>query len=447
MNDLAPGRRSAEVSSTPEPEPAKLARSRIDSIDLLRGIVMVIMMLDHTRDFVHSGAFKFDPTDLTKTTIAVFFTRWITHYCAPVFVFLAGTGAYLQLARGKSKSELSRFLVTRGLWLVVLEFTVVRFGVFFSPDYRFLGMMQVIWVIGVSMIVLAALIHLPVRVIAGFGIAMIALHNLLDRIHLQGWQGPGSAVPSFGAKLWFIAHQAFEGFPVAGWPSPIVAVIYPLIPWVGVMAAGYAFGTLYQWDAQRRRRLLLIMGSAATLLFVLLRAINRYGDPSHWSRQNSTAFTILSFLNTTKYPPSLLFLLMTLGPAILALAWFERRSTSHGFQSGSASMERISGPHGLFERVRNFFVTFGRVPLFFYILQWYTAHLIAVVAGLIARQPVGWQFASPIEKFNNPPPAGVGFRLWIVYVCWALGVLLLYPLCKWFAGVKARRKDWWLSYL
>src|SRR6266516_3825744 len=269
----------------------------------------------------------------------------------------------------------------------------------------------------------------------------------IDSIDLQGWQGPGSAVPSFGAKLWFIAHQAFEGFPVAGFPSPIVAVIYPLIPWVGVMAAGYAFGALYQWDARRRRRLVLIMGSAATILFILLRAINRYGDPSHWSRQGTTAFTILSFLNTTKYPPSLLFLLMTLGPAILALAWFERRSTAHGFQSGNASMERVSGQHGLFERIRNFFVTFGRVPLFFYILQWYTAHLIAVAAGLIAGQPVGWQFASPIEKFSNPPPPGVGFRLWIVYVCWALGVLLLYPLCKWFAGVKARRKVWWLSYL
>ena len=446
-NEFVSGLQPADVSSTPELEAAKPARSRIDSIDLLRGIVMVIMMLDHTRDFVHSGAFKFDPTDLTKTTIAVFFTRWITHYCAPVFVFLAGTGAYLQLARGKSKSELSRFLVTRGLWLVVLEFTVVRFGVLFNPDYRFLGVMQVIWVIGVSMIVLAALIHLPVRVVAGFAIAMIALHNLLDRIHLQGWQGPGSAVPSFGAKLWFIAHQAFEGFPVAGFPSPIVVVIYPLIPWVGVMAAGYAFGALYQWDARRRRRLLLIMGSAAIILFILLRAINRYGDPSHWSRQGTTAFTILSFLNTTKYPPSLLFLLMTLGPAILALAWFERRATAHGFQSANASVERVSGRHGLFERVRSFFITFGRVPLFFYILQWYTAHLIAVTAGLIAGQPVGWQFASPIEKFSNPPPPGVGFRLWVVYVCWALGVLLLYPLCRWFAGVKARRKDWWLSYL
>jgi uncharacterized membrane protein len=414
--------------------PKSPERGRIDSIDLLRGIVMVIMMLDHTRDFVHSGAFNFDPTDLTKTTAAVFFTRWITHYCAPVFVFLAGTGAYLQFARGKSKRDLSRFLVTRGLWLIVLEFTVVRFGLLFSLDYRFLGIMQVIWVIGVSMMVLAALIYLPLRLIAAFGVAMIALHNLLDGFKVQGWQGPGSAVPGLPAKLWMIAHQAFEGFPVARFPSPIVVVIYPLIPWIGVMAAGYAFGALYQKDFALRRRILLAMGGSATVLFIVLRAINAYGDPAKWSHQKSALFTLLSFLNTTKYPPSLLFLLMTLGPAMIALALFETKTKTSGSQS-------------ILARLRDAFVTFGRVPLFFYILQWYTAHLIAVVAGLLAGQSVAYQFQSPIDKFAGPPPSGVGFRLWVVYVCWAVGVLLLYPLCKWFAGIKARRRDWWLSYL
>jgi uncharacterized membrane protein len=425
----------------PEPladiEPAQIDRgsTRIDSIDLLRGIVMVIMMLDHTRDFVHSGAFQLDPTDLTRTTVPLFLTRWITHYCAPVFVFLAGTGAYLQLARGKSKRELSRFLVTRGMWLVLLEFTVVRLGVFFNLDYRFLVFLQVIWVIGVSMIVLAALIHLPVKVIAGVGIGMIALHNFLDRIHIVGWRGPGSPVPGLGAKLWFIAHQPFEVFPVAGFPSPIVFVVYPLIPWVGVMAAGYAFGVVYQKGPAWRRRFLLATGSVATALFILLRAINFYGDPSRWARQKSTVFTILSFLNTTKYPPSLLFLLMTLGPAIIALALFE-----------SDTLPRARAAGAVVASVKNALITFGRVPLFFYILQWYTAHIIAVVAGLIAGQSVGYQFASPIDKFNSPPPAGVGFRLWVVYLCWAIGVLLLYPICKWFGGVKARRRDWWLSY-
>jgi uncharacterized membrane protein len=403
----------------------------------LRGIVMVIMMLDHTRDFVHSGAFNFDPTDLTQTTVAVFLTRWITHYCAPVFVFLAGTGAYLQFARGKSKRELSRFLMTRGLWLIVLEFTVVRLGVFFSFDYRFLGMMQVIWVIGASMIILAGLIHLPVRAIAVFGIALIGFHNLLDGIKVQGWRGPGSPVPGLGAKLWIIAHQAFQGFPVAGFPSPVVVVVYPLIPWVGVMAAGYAFGVLYQKDENYRRRLLLWLGSGSVVLFIILRALNMYGDPAKWSTQTSSIFTLLSFVNTTKYPPSLLFLLMTLGPALIALAAFEAAATSNaGFARSS-----------ILGKLRNIFVTFGRVPLFFYILQWYTAHVLGVFAGLIAGQPVAYQFASPIDKFGSPPPAHVGFRLWVVYVCWFTGVLLLYPLCKWFAAVKARRRDWWLSYL
>jgi uncharacterized membrane protein len=410
-------------------------RSRLDSIDLLRGIVMVIMMLDHTRDFVHSGGFLFDPTDLTKTTTAVFFTRWITHFCAPAFVFLAGTGAYLQFARGKTKRELSKFLATRGLWLIVLELTVVRMGVFFSFDYRFFGFLQVIWVIGASMIVLAALIHLPLKVTAGFGIVMIALHNLLDRFQVQGWRGPTSPVPSVGAKLWMLLHQSFQVFPVLGFPSPVVAVVYNLIPWVGVMAVGYAFGSLYQKDASQRRRWLLWLGVITTWLFIFIRAVDIYGDPAHWSKQKNVVFTVLSFLNTTKYPPSLEFLLMTLGPAMLVLWWFD--------SSGALAGGRVS----LVARFRNAFVTFGRVPLFFYLLQWYTAHLIAVVAGLIARQPVAYQFASPIDKFSNPPPAGAGFRLWIVYVCWIAGVLLLYPLCKWFAGVKARRRDWWLSYL
>jgi uncharacterized membrane protein len=417
------------------PQPASPDRRRVDSLDLLRGIVMVIMMLDHTRDFVHRYVLQgFDPTDLQHTSVKLFFTRWITHFCAPVFVFLAGTGAYLQIARGKTKNSLSRFLFTRGLWLVVLEFTVVRISVTFNVDYRFLGGMQVIWAIGVSMIVLAVLVQLPVRVVGVFGVAMIALHNLLDRFHVQGWRGPQSPVPSVWAKLFILLHQAFEAFPVLWFfPSPVVFVLYPLIPWIGVMAAGYAFGMLYQMNAERRRRWLLIMGAAATLLFVVMRAINRYGDPSHWSEQSTPSFTFLSFLNVTKYPPSLLFLLMTLGPAMLALAWFESNKLA-GARSGS-----------LWNRIRTVFVTFGRVPLFFYLLQWPTAHFLSVIVHLIAGKPVRWMFASVFD--SNGPPPGSGFNLAVVYACWIVGVLLLYPLCKWFAGVKARRRDWWLSYL
>lgn len=425
------------------PQPVKPATSRIDSIDLLRGIVMVIMMLDHTRDFVHRDIFQgIDPTDLSKTNAILFFTRWITHFCAPIFVFLAGTGSYLQFARGKSKRDLSRFLVTRGLWLIVLEFTLIRISMTFNVDYRFLGMMQVIWVIGASMIILALLIHLPLRVVAAFGILMIALHNLLDRFHAAGWQGPGSAVPSYGAKLFIILHQAFAAFPVLGWPSPVVAVIYPLIPWVGVMAAGYAFGAVYQWDAQRRRRLLVRMGTAGILLFIVLRAVNQYADPSHWSRQDTIVFTVLSFLNTTKYPPSLAFLLMTLGPALLALAWFEVRR-SDGASQGRQAQEP---PQGIIGKLRGALITFGRVPLFFYLLQWPTAHFISVIVHFAAGKPVAWMFGSSAENLFAAPP-GAGFNLAVVYACWIAGVLILYPLCKWFAGVKARRRDWWLSYL
>ncbi len=388
---------------------------------------MVVMMLDHTRDFVHSAVVQFDPTDLSRTNVALFFTRWITHFCAPVFVFLAGTSAYLQFARGKSKGDLSRFLVTRGIWLIVLEVTVVRLLVTFNFDIRFLGMLQVIWVIGVSMIVLAALIHLPLKVVAAFGLAMIALHNLFDGFNIASWRGPESPLPSLGGKLWLLLHQPFEAIPVWGFPSPVVFVIYPLIPWIGVMAAGYAFGTLYQMDSYRRRRWLLIIGGTATALFVILRAINVYGDPAPWSQQPSAVFTLLSFLNTTKYPASLLFLLMTLGPAILALAVFELRPNAGGV-------------------LREFFVTFGRVPLFFYLLQWFTAHVISILLHLAFGKPVAWLFQSPVDAFGVPPQ-GVGFNLGVVYLCWIAGVLLLYPLCKWFAGVKARRRDWWLSYL
>jgi uncharacterized membrane protein len=402
-----------------------MERRRIDSIDLLRGIVMVIMMLDHTRDFVHNAALQFDPTDPTRTNVALFFTRWITHFCAPVFVFLAGTGTYLQFLRGKSKGELSKFLITRGLWLIVLEVTVVKFGVFFNFDYRFLGFLQVIWVIGVSMIVLAGLIHLPLKVVAGFGLLMIAFHNLLDRFEAKSWAGPEAPIPNVVHKLWMLLHQPFEAFPVLPILSPVVFVVYPLVPWIGVMAVGYAFGELYKLDAQRRRRLLLIIGGVATGLFVVLRAIDVYGDPGKWSQQKNIVYTVLSFLNTTKYPASLLFLLMTLGPSILALAFFESRS--------------------FLGRIGQFFVTFGRVPLFFYLLQWYTAHTISILLHLAFGKPVGWLVKSPVDF--SAPPAGIGFNLVIVYVAWIIGVLLLYPLCKWFAGVKQRRRDWWLSYL
>lgn len=400
---------------------AAAPKFRIDSIDLLRGIVMVIMLLDHTRDFTHWGALQFDPTDLTRTSGALFLTRWITHFCAPVFVFLAGTSAFLQLSRGKSKAELSKFLWTRGLWLIVLEFTVIRFGVFFNLDYTFLGAAQVIWALGWSMIALAGLIHLPLKLIAGIGVGMMVLHNLLDPIQIVPWQGPGSPVPDAAAKLWMVLHQQGP-MPVAGFPSPIVFIMYPLIPWIGVMAAGYAFGALYALDPMRRSAILLRIGIAATAAFIVVRALNLYGDPSRWSAQKSGLYTVLSFLNVTKYPPSLLFLLMTLGPAMVALWWFERPIRN--------ALGRA-------------LITFGRVPLFFYVLQWYTAHLFGIALHMAANKPLDPLFGAPI----GPVPANFGFGLGVTYAAWIAGTLLLYPVCRWFAGVKARRRDWWLSYL
>ncbi|HKG90297.1 MAG TPA: heparan-alpha-glucosaminide N-acetyltransferase domain-containing protein [Gemmatimonadaceae bacterium] len=436
---------------------AAAVRRRIDAVDLLRGIVMVLMLLDHTRDFTHQNALQFDAADLARTTPALFFTRWVTHFCAPIFVFLAGTGAYLQGARGRSKRELSRFLVSRGFWFIALEFTVVRLVAFFDYDPSLLGIAQVIWVIGVSMIVLAALIHLPLRAVAAFGVGMIALHNLLDGVRPNAWRGPGSPVPSLGDKLLTILHT--QGvFPIAGWPSPLLLVLYPLIPWVGVLAAGYALGAIYGWEPARRQRWLLRAGLAMVAAFVVVRAFNfegnpvkigadhGYGDPNPWRTEIqvpvdpsaartpnaptrtvrlSPTFVALSFLNTTKYPPSLLYLLMTLGPALLALRWFERRPPSS------------RGPVGAL-------VTFGRVPFFFYLLQWPYVHVVGIALSLAFGKSTATYFSNPLKW---DPTWNFGFPLWVTYLCWMLGVVLLYPLCRWFAGVKARRRDWWLGYL
>lgn len=399
-------------------------KQRIYSIDLLRGIVMMIMLIDHTRDFVHAGAMQFDPTDLSKTSVAIFFTRWITHFCAPIFVFLAGTSIFLQKLNGKSNRELSRFLFTRGLWLIILEFTVVRFGIVFNLDYyTAFGMVQVIWVIGVSMIVMAALIYLPAKIIGAIGVAMIILHNLLDRFQLPpNIAFAGEPPPDVWQAIWLILHQ--QGVvPIPGTMGGFVA--YPLIPWIGVMAAGYAFGTLYGMERERRRKWLFVLGGAATLLFVVVRLTNIYGDPSVWSAQDTPAFTFLSFLNTTKYPPSLLYLLMTLGPALIFLALTEKID-------GKAIWQRIG-------------ITFGRVPMFFYILQWFTAHLAGIVLSLLAGKDVSHFFGSPMG--GGPLPADAGFPLWVVYAAWITGLIILYPLCAWWGNVKRRNKHWTMSYL
>ena len=397
------------------------ARQRIDSIDLLRGLVMVIMMLDHVRDYFHYANFQFDPTNLEKTTAALFMTRWITHYCAPVFFFLAGTGAFLRRSRGASAAEISRFLASRGLWLIVLELTVIRFLISgdLSPNGLLLG--QTIWALGWSMIALSVLVYLPLRAIGAFGGAMVLIHNAFDGLKLPSC-APGAPQCGAGDLLAYVLHV--QG-PLQLWPNgPVFLAFYPLIPWIGVMALGYVFGRLYTMDPLARRRILLRLGLGLITLFVVLRATNLYGDPSRWSVQPRPGFTVLSFLNVTKYPPSLLFLCMTIGPAIVLLAFMER--------------ERRSA-------IGRALVTYGRVPMLFYVLQWVWAHGLAFPAFALAGKPT-----SALFLFHENPPevlARAGFSLAVVYVVWIVGVFALYPICKWYADVKRRRNDWWLGYL
>ncbi len=379
--------------------PRELAR--LYSIDILRGLVIVLMALDHVRDFF--TAVRFDPLDLAQTNATLFMTRWITHFCAPVFILLAGVSAQL-VSRRCTPAQLSRFLLTRGLWLIVLELTVVNFAFNFNLGYQFGLLMQVIWAIGASMIVLAALSRLPVWAVGTIGVVMIAGHNLLDGIEPKAF---GELAP-----LWNVLHV--QGMVPFGY------LHYPLIPWVGVMALGFALGTVYDLPADRRRRALLIMGGGAIAAFVVLRLINGYGDPMPWSAHQSPGFTLLSFINVEKYPPSLAYVLVTIGPALLALAAFES----------------ARGP------VAAILETFGRVPLFFYVLHFLLAHL---AAGLVA---LAMGFGTTVlTGFFIAFPKEWGVSLPAVYLAWVLVVATLYPACRWFAALKRRRKDWWLSYL
>jgi uncharacterized membrane protein len=386
-------------------------RPRIESVDLLRGFVMVIMALDHTRDYF--GQPGISPTNLAQATAPLFFTRWITNICAPVFFLLTGTGAGLALGK-KTKSELSRFLLTRGLWLIFLEIVVLRcFALQFNFDFH-VTLLVVIWALGWAMITLAALLNLPLSVITAFSVVMIVTHNLLDLIPPAAL---GKALP-----LALILHS--PGFLWRG-PDHTVFVAYPLIPWVGVTALGFSLWRIFSWQAARRQTFLLRLGLAMCAAFVVLRWMNYYGDPFRWSHQKSGLYTVLSFLNTAKYPPSLLFLLMTLGPAMLLLWAFERWP--------SAALRPLLG--------------FGRVPLFFYFLHLVLIHSLAVAVCYLHYGHVYWMFQSPdVAKYPVTPPPGWGFGLPTIYALWALVVIALYPVCRWFAELKQRRQDAWLSY-
>ena len=387
---------------------------RIGSIDLLRGVIMIIMALDHVIDYFHAGAYLYNPLDLDKTTGALFFTRWVTHFCAPVFMFLAGTAAFL-FGQKKSKKELSFFLLTRGLWLILLELTVVNFEWNFDLAFNNIYFIT-IWALGVSMIVLAGLIYLPNKLILAFGIVLVAGHNLLDNVHVTG-----NTLPAFG---WALLHE--QNF--FSWHGKNVLVGYPLLPWIGIMALGYCLGNLYRpsFDAAKRKKILLMTGGIAILLFIIIRLLNVYGDPSKWTHQPSTFYTFLSFINVTKYPPSLLYSLMTIGAALLFLALFENVNNS----------------------VSKIISVYGRVPMFYYLLHIVLIHLgTMIAAGIFTNFDwTVWILKEPL--WFTKTLKGYGFSLTIVYFVWIAIVVAVYPLCKWYDKYKqAHKEKWWLSYL
>ncbi|HVM89164.1 MAG TPA: heparan-alpha-glucosaminide N-acetyltransferase domain-containing protein [Puia sp.] len=385
---------------------------RVTSIDLLRGIVMVIMALDHVRDFFHVSASVSDPTNMETTTPTLFFTRWITHFCAPTFVFLAGTSAYLSGTK-KTTTELGSFLRKRGLWLILIEIALMSLIFTFNPLYNVI-ILQVIWSIGVSMILLSFLIRLPISVILVTGLLIISLHNLLDY--------PEAARNGDVGFVWSLFHrQGF--FPYTS--DHFLFIFYPFMPWFGIMCCGYCFGSLYKKDfpAEKRKKILLQLGLGIILLFVVVRFINIYGDRAPWGHQRNIVYTFLSFLNTTKYPPSFLYTCMTLGPGILFLAFIEQAQN----------------------KIAQFFIVFGRVPFFYYVLHFFVVHLLTVIVFFAT----GYTMKDLIPK-NTPflfRPDNFGFSLWVVYLIWASIIIGLYPLCKWYNKYKSTHQQWWLSYV
>jgi uncharacterized membrane protein len=386
-----------------------LIKNRIESIDLLKGVIMVIMALDHVRDYVHAVAHIYSPTNPQLTSWPIFFTRWITDFCAPGFSFLAGLSAFL-VGRKKSIGGLSVFLLKRGLWLVLIEVTIVNFGWYFDIHFTTINLI-VIWALGVSMIVLAALIHLPKTVILIFSCLLIFGHNLLDGVHYEN-------------IFWQIIHQGGI-YQLPG--NRLLFIGYPLIPWIATMSLGYCFGSLYDksFDAARRKKILNTAGFSAIILFIILIVINKYGNPFSWQHYDTVSKTLMSILNPLKYPPSLLYLLMTLGPILIFLA----------------NTENLKG------RVVNFFSTFGRVPFFYYVLHIYLVHFIALLLAQFSG--IGWQkMILPFFVTEVPALKGYGFHLWVVYAVWAAVIIVLYPLCKMFDNYKMNHKEkWWLSYL
>jgi uncharacterized membrane protein len=392
--------------------------NRIESVDVLRGVVMVIMALDHTREFFSN--YGGNPTDAATAPGIIFFTRWITHLCAPTFVFLAGTSIYLQSLR-KPRSQLSRFLVTRGVWLMVLELVVVSSMLTFHPSVHLL-FLQVIWVTGLSMILMAALIYLPLWAVTSFGAGLVLAHNAFD------WVNPGAMGP-VAATTWRLLHV--PGLLVPPASGNLWLNLYPLIPWPGIMALGFAFGWFLQLPPAQRQRAMLSLGLGSLVVFTLLRGINRYGDPLPWKHQVSAGRTVMSFLDVQKYPPSLLFTLVTLGISLCLMAAFE------AWQA-----------RGNFKALRSILSVYGRVPFFYYVLHFTTIHFAALLTTAALGLDWRWWLKLPPGGgiFAGQPP-GYGFSLPVVYLVWLAIVTLCYFPCRWFAGVKQRNKSAWLSYL
>jgi uncharacterized membrane protein len=386
----------------PAPSASVAATSRVASIDLIRGAVMILMAIDHVR--VYSGLPAGGPTT------GIFFTRWVTHFVAPAFIFLAGTSAFLY---GRKHNDLSRFLFIRGVWLVLLELTVIRVCWTFNFDFSHYMLAGVIWVIGWCMILMAALVRLRPRTVGIIGVAIIALHNLV-----MPWVI--GHVPL--GELWKILYIGFFNGPVDGTP---LIVLYSIIPWIGVMAAGYWFGTVLTLDPARRNQICLRLGFGAIALFLVLRGFNLYGDPQPWSATGPRP-ALFSFLNTTKYPASLSFLLMTLGPTIALIPL----------------LDRARG------RVAQWLTVFGRVPFFYYVLHIPLIHALALVVSMIRTGSVDpWLFTN--HPMGNPEtPVGYTWSLGLLYLVWAIAVVMLYFPCRWYADLKVRHRDrGWLKYL
>ena len=387
---------------------------RIDSIDVLRGLVMVIMALDHVRDYFHQSA---NPLDLSTTTPFLFLTRWITHFCAPVFVFLSGTSIYLQSLR-KTKKVLQFFLIKRGLWLIFIEIVVISFAWTFNPHFQII-ILQVIWAIGISMVLLGLLVRLPFKVILVIGFLIVFGHNLLDM--------PESA-PGFVPGFWWdlLHHGFFARYPIG--QSHVLLILYPFLPWVGLMMLGYCTGVFFspKFTAGQRRKILNLTGIGLIVLFIVVRFINVYGNPQPWHTQKNGLFTFLSFINVQKYPPSLLYMCIMIGPAFLLLS--------------------------LFEKIKNGFTqaikVYGRVPFFYYVIHLYVIHLVSAAFVLIK----GHTLAEATTIRGGMPfyflAAKDGYSLFVVYIIWIAVVIALFPLCKWYNGYKTgHREKWWLSYL